>query len=289
MRGACPPQTAVPGERPSRTPRLPSYAACVSRPTDSAGPSVIIAVGDEVLSGHTLDTNSNVLARALFAAGFAVRRIEVVGDDPTAIGAALSRAVDEAGVQHVVVSGGIGPTPDDLTFEAVAAALGRPLQLHPEAFAHIQALVRRMHDAGWVGSSEVSPANMRSAMLPAGAELIANRRGMAPAIHLAVGGSKHVYVLPGIPREFTTIVEEELIPHHFGRGAALTVLEVRYRAVPEAEMAAPMRQLAAEFPDVTVGSYPQTQRRELVMRLRGQNAARVAAAAERLRQLRKDE
>lgn len=289
MRGAGPRQSPLHGQGSRRTLRQPcSYAARVSRPSDSAGPSVIIAVGDEVLSGHTLDTNSNMLAGALFAAGFAARRIEVVGDHPTAIGAALSRALDEAGVEHVVISGGIGPTPDDLTFEAVAAALGRPLQLHPEAFAHIQALVRRMHEAGWIASAEVSPANMRSAMLPAGAELIANRRGMAPAVHLGVNG-KHVYVLPGIPREFTTIVEEELIPHHFGQGVALTVLEVRYRAVPEAEMAAPMRQLAAEFPDVTVGSYPQTQRRELVMRLRGHNPARVAAAAERLRQLRTDE
>ena len=288
MREACPPQTRRRSEPLARSARRPSYAAGVPDPSDRAGPVVTIAVGDEVLSGHTLDTNSNLLARSLFAAGFPVRRMEVVADDHAAIGEALSRALREAGVQHVVISGGIGPTPDDVTFEAVAAALGRPLELHAKAFDHIQALVRRMHEAGWFDTSEVSPANRRSAMLPAGAELIANRRGMAPAVHIAAG-AKHVYVLPGIPREFATIVEEELIPGHFGQGSALTVLEVRYTSVPEAEIAAPMRQLAAEFPDVTVGSYPQTQRRELVMRLRGQDPARVAAAAARLRQLRTDD
>ena len=255
---------------------------------DGFASTVIIAVGDEVLSGHTLDTNSNLLAGAAFAAGYPARRIEVVGDDRDAIAAAVQSAIAEDGVQRIVVSGGIGPTPDDLTFDAIAHALGRPLTLHATAFQHIQDLVRRMHDAGWIESSEVSPANMRSAMLPEGAELITNRRGMAPAIHLALD-DRDLFVLPGIPREFATIVEEELIPHFFDDGPAQTVLEVRYTSVPEAEMAAPMRQLAAEFPDVAVGSYPQTQRRELVMRLRGFDPERVAAAAERLRQLRSDE
>lgn len=274
---------------PPHAPRfLRFYASVVSQELDGVASTVIIAVGDEILSGHTLDTNSNLLARAVFAAGYAARRIEVVADDRDAIAGAVQRAIAERGVRHIVVSGGIGPTPDDLTFEAVAHALGRPVRLHAAAFLHIQQLVQRMHEAGWIESAEVSPANRRSAMLPDGAELISNRRGMAPAIRVALA-DRDLYVLPGIPREFTTIVEEELIPHYFLDGAAQTVLEVRYTSVPEAEMAAPMRQLAEEFPDVTVGSYPQTQRRELVMRLRGLDPKRVAAAAERLRQLRSDE
>jgi molybdenum cofactor synthesis domain-containing protein len=267
---------------------LSFYSSVVPAEVDGSASTVIIAVGEEILSGHTLDTNSNLLARALFAVGYPARRIEVVGDDRDAIASAVHRATGEGGVRHIVVSGGIGPTPDDVTFEAVARALGRPVTLHAAALQHIQDLVHRMHDAGWIESSEVSPANRRSAMLPEGAELITNRRGMAPAIRIALD-DRDLYVLPGIPREFATIVEEELLPHYFVGGAAQTVLEVRYTSVPEAEMAAPMRQLAGEFPDVIVGSYPQTQRRELVMRLRGLDPKRVAAAAERLRQLRSDE
>jgi molybdopterin-biosynthesis enzyme MoeA-like protein len=91
-----------------------------------------------------------------------------------------------------------------------------------------------------------------------------------------------------VPREFRAIVEEELIPAYFGGGVAPLVTEVRYRAVPEAEMYTPMRVLEQEFPDVVVGSYPQTETRELVIRLRGTDPQRVAAAAERLRSLRSD-
>ena len=291
MREANPPHIRYAGGRPANPPiclENPGYAVVVSNEVAGAASTVIIAVGDEILSGHTLDTNSNLLARAVFTAGYPVRRIEVVGDDRDAIADAVRRAIDEHGVRHIVVSGGIGPTPDDVTFAAVAYALGRELTLHPIALQRIQELVARMHAAGWIQSSEVSAANMRSAMLPDDAEIITNRRGMSPAVHVPLE-DRDLYVLPGIPREFETIVEEELIPHHFGQGAAQTVLEVRYTSVPEAEMAAPMRQLAGEFPDVTIGSYPQTQRRELVMRLRGLDAKRVADAAERLRQLRKDE
>lgn len=254
----------------------------------ASGSTVIIAVGDEILSGHTLDTNSNLLARAVFAAGHPVRRIEAVADDPAAIAGAVLRAAAEPGVRHIVISGGIGPTPDDLTFSAVASALGRPLELNPQAYAHIEALVRRMHEAGWVESSEVSEANRRSAMVPAGAEVLTNRRGMAPAVRLDLG-DRSLFVLPGIPREFSAIVEEELIPRYFDGGVAPVVAEVRYSSVPEAEMDGPMRTLAREFPDVTVGSYPQTERRELVIRLRGIDRQRVDAAAARLRQLRSDE
>lgn len=253
-----------------------------------AGPTVLIAVGDELLSGHTLDSNSNLLARRTFEAGWPVRRIEVIGDDNPAIAAAIRRTIDEAGVSRIVVGGGIGPTPDDHTFEAVAQALDRPLELNAEAMVHISAIVARMHAAGWVDTAEVSEANRRAATMPAGALLMPNRRGMTPAVALAVGDDRWLFVLPGIPREFATIVDEELIPRYFTGREQPLVLEVSYRAVPEAEMYEPMLTLAREFPDVQVGSYPQTERRELVIRLRGSDAERLTAAVRRLRELRTD-
>lgn len=253
-----------------------------------SAPAVIIAVGDELLSGHTLDSNSHLLVGRLFEAGWPVRRIEVVADDNADIAAAIRRALGEEGVSRIVVSGGIGPTPDDHTFEAVAEALSRPLEVNPDALAQIAAIVGRMHAAGWVSSPEVSEANRRSATMPEGAELIANRRGMAPAIALATGDDRWLFVLPGIPREFATIVEEELVPRYFSGGAQPLVLEVSYTSVPEAEMYEPMLTLAGEFPDVQLGSYPQTERRELIIRLRGQDAQRLDAAARRLRELRSD-
>jgi nicotinamide-nucleotide amidase len=253
-----------------------------------SGRTVIVAVGDEILSGHTLDTNSQALARLAFAAGYPVARIEAVADDVHAIGAAIRRAVDDPTVTRIAVCGGIGPTPDDRTFEAVANALNRPLRLDPDAYAHIEALVRRMHEAGWVDSPDVSEANRRCAIVPEGSVVLENRRGMAPPLAIDIGDRRWLFVLPGIPREFTTIVEEVVVPGYFTGAVAMAVREVRYRSVPEAEMYGPMRTLEAEYPDVTVGSYPQMETRELVMRLRGQDEERVDAAAARLRELRTD-
>jgi nicotinamide-nucleotide amidase len=245
--------------------------------------TVIVTVGDEVLSGHTQDTNSSFLAARAFAAGFPVRRIEVVADRLEDIVDSIQRALADSAVTRVAVCGGIGPTPDDRTFAAMA--LGRPLEEDPVALAGITAMVSRMHQAGWIAENVVSEGNRRSAMVPAGGLVLPNRRGMAPPMAYELGADRWLFILPGVPREFTTIVEEELIPRFFTGGTAAIVVEVRYRGVPEAELYPPMRQLAQEFTDVAAGSYPQTEARQVIIRLRGQDAERVRAAARRMLEL----
>lgn len=247
--------------------------------------TVIIAVGDEVLSGHTQDTNSFFLAQRAFAAGFPVHRIEVVADRIDDVVAAVQRAVTETFVSRIAVCGGIGPTPDDRTFEAVARALDRPVEENELALAHITGIVARMHEAGWVKTDEVSDGNRRCAMVPAGGTVLVNRRGMAPPMAYEVGEDRWLFILPGVPREFTTIVEEELIPRFFSGGTQTIVDELRYQSVPEAELYTPMRQLAAEFDDVVAGSYPQAEARRVIVRLRGGDAGRVRAAARRMMEL----
>ena len=200
---------------------------------NATGLTAIVTVGDEILSGHTQDTNSSLLARAAFAAGRPVSHIEVVPDQPAAIIAAIRRAIDDPAITRIAVCGGIGPTPDDRTFQAVADALGRPLELNAVAYGNIEALAVRMHAAGWIDKPEVSEANRRCAMVPVGATVLTNRRGMAPPLAIEVGNDRWLFVLPGIPREFSTIVEEELIPGYFAGGTAPVVREVRYRSVPE--------------------------------------------------------
>lgn len=279
---------ATPGPPHCTRPVIPHSKAYADPVPNATGLTAIVTVGDEILSGHTQDTNSSFLAQHAFAAGRPVAHIEVVPDQPAAIVAAIRRAIDDPDITRIAVCGGIGPTPDDRTFQAVADALGRPLELNPIAYASIEALARRMHAAGWIDKPEVSDANRRCAMVPVGATVLANRRGMAPPLAIDLGHDRWLFVLPGIPREFTTIVEEELIPGYFAGGTAPIVREVHYRSVPESEMSQPMLVLEAEFPDVTVGSYPHVERRELVIRLRGHEAERVDAAVARLRSLRSD-
>ncbi|HWF57103.1 MAG TPA: molybdopterin-binding protein [Candidatus Dormibacteraeota bacterium] len=247
--------------------------------------TVIIAVGDEVLSGHTQDTNSAFLAARAFAAGFPVRRIEVVADRLDDVAGAIHRALGEAEVTRIAVCGGIGPTPDDRTFEAVARALGRPLEENQAALAGITAMVARMHAAGWIAHNVVSEGNRRCAMVPVGGTVLPNRRGMAPPMAYEVSADRWLFILPGVPREFTTIVEEELIPRFFTGGTASALVEVRFQGVPESELYLPMRRLAEEFDDVLAGSYPQTELRQVIVRLRGLDREHVSAAARRLIEL----
>lgn len=255
--------------------------------------TVIIAVGDELLGGFVLDTNSHWLAQQVRDVGFPVARIEIVGDRIDSIASAIRRAVDEATADRVLVCGGIGPTTDDRTLAAVANALDRPLEVNQDALAHIEGIVQRMAAAGWVASAEVSEANRRMTMVPAGATVLFNRRGMAPGLVYPLRGAgaapesaRWLIVLPGVPRELQAMVSEELLPRYFGGGSAPHVSEVRYRFAVEAEFYEPMQALEREFPDVRVGSYPQTETRELIIRLRGDDESRVAAAVARLREMR---
>ncbi|MGH7723061.1 MAG: competence/damage-inducible protein A [Candidatus Dormibacteria bacterium] len=247
--------------------------------------TVVIAVGDEVLSGHTQDSNSAFLAARAFAAGFPVRRIEVVADRPDQVVASIHRALAEAEVTRVAVCGGIGPTPDDRTFEAVAAALGRPLEENPVALARITAMVSRMHAAGWIAHDVVSEGNRRCATVPAGGIVLPNRRGMAPPMAYALGADRWLFILPGVPHEFTTIVDEELMPRFFAGGTAALVIEVGFSGVPESELFTPLQRLGREYPEVAAGSYPQSEARRVIIRLRGLDTERVRAAAQRLLEL----
>jgi nicotinamide-nucleotide amidase len=183
------------------------------------------------------------------------------------------------------VCGGIGPTPDDRTFEAVGRALDRPLEENAVALAHITGIVARMHAAGWIATAEVSEGNRRCATVPAGGIVLVNRRGMAPPMAYELSAERWLFILPGVPREFIAIVDEELMPRFFAGGTASVVREVRYRSVPEAELYLPLRQLATEFADVAVGSYPQTEARQVIIRLRGLDVRRVEAAAARMLEL----
>ena len=111
---------------------------------------------------------------------------------------------------------------------------------------------------------------------------------MAPPLAIDIGEDRWLFVLPGIPREFVTIVEEELIPEYSAAAPRRSCARCATDRSLSRRCPQPMLVLQAEFPDVTVGSYPQVEQRELVIRLRGREAERVDAAVARLRSLRSD-
>src|SRR5450830_903362 len=118
--------------------------------------SAIFAIGDELVAGFTLDTISHWLSERLRLLGFPVKRITAIRDRPQEIVDQVRRELVDEEVTHVFCSGGLGPTPDDRTFAALAEALGRELTVWDDTRARIERRVQRMHAAGLLDSPEVT-------------------------------------------------------------------------------------------------------------------------------------
>ncbi|HET6440038.1 MAG TPA: competence/damage-inducible protein A [Anaeromyxobacter sp.] len=167
----------------------------------------ILATGDELLTGQLLDTNSTWLMDRIWELGLMARRKTLVGDDRADLAAAIRETTGRADL--VVMSGGMGPTEDDLTAESVAAVLDVPLDLHEPSLRAIEERFRRFGRA-------MTPNNAKQARFPRGAEVIPNRFGTAPGFSVRVGRGE-VVCLPGVPAEFKGMCEEWLLPHLAGR------------------------------------------------------------------------
>ncbi len=163
----------------------------------------IVAIGTEILLGEITDSNSVFLARQLRDIGVNVFFMTTVGDNLSRIAEAISAALDRAEI--VVTTGGLGPTVDDMTRQAVADVAGQPLQFHESLY---QAIEDRFRGFG----VEMTANNRQQAYLPAGATLIENPVGTAPAFLVELERGL-VISLPGVPREMKYLVSETVIPH----------------------------------------------------------------------------
>ena len=168
----------------------------------------VISIGDELTDGARLDTNSQWLSRRLGELGIRVLFHTTVGDDLAADAGAFRAAVDRADV--VIVTGGLGPTADDLTREALARATGTELVFDAAALAEIEKMFSRR-------GRPMPDSNRSQAMFPAGADAIRNPRGTAPGVHVSVardGGraESHVFALPGVPVEMQRMWRATVAP-----------------------------------------------------------------------------
>ena len=240
--------------------------------------SSIVAIGDELVGGFTLDTNSHWMAERLRLLGYPVKRVTQIRDKPHEIVDQVHRELGDSEVTDIILTGGLGPTPDDRTFAALADALGKELVIWEETRARIERRVQRMHAMGLLESAEVTEGNLRMARIPAEpAHVFRNRRGMAPGLVYEMNG-KRIFVLPGVPLEMKGIFTEELEPEFLSAGSAATVRELRFTFAVEARFYPLMRELEGTFPDVSVGSYPNFETKELVIRVLGSDPKRVEAA-----------
>jgi nicotinamide-nucleotide amidase len=194
----------------------------------------ILSTGDELLTGQVVDTNSVWLMDRLWDLGVMVRRKTLVGDDRADLDAALRETAARADL--VVVSGGMGPTEDDLTAERVAAVLGVPLEIDEPSLRTIEERFRRL-------GRTMTANNVKQARFPRGAEVIPNRFGTAPGFAVRIGGAE-VVCLPGVPVEFKGLSEEWVLPRVAARlGEVPAARVLKLIGVPESHADHAMRPL----------------------------------------------
>lgn len=232
--------------------------------------AAMLVIGDEILSGRTRDSNMHHLARELTRHGIRLMEARVVADDQPAIVAALNAL--RGAWDHVFTSGGIGPTHDDITADAVAAAFGVGIGVRDDARAILEAHYQRT-------GLELNAARLRMARIPEGAVLIDNPVSAAPGFSLG-----NVHVLAGVPAIFQAMVAG-VLPHLTGGAPLLSqALDVPRG---EGEIAGALGELAARYADLSFGSYPWQRNGAFGTQLvvRGTDAARLDAAMVELSRL----
>lgn len=203
--------------------------------------AAILLIGDEILSGRTQDTNGNYLAKRLTEMGIDLCEIRVVSDDHGQIVEAVNAL--RTRYTHVFTSGGIGPTHDDITADAIAAAFGVGIDVREDA--------RAILATNYANPDDLNEMRLRMARIPDGATLIDNPVSKAPGFSLG-----NVHVMAGVPAVFTAMVEG-LLPSLTG-GEPLRSVSVRVEK-PEGQVAAALAELAKAYPTVALGSYPFVQ------------------------------
>jgi molybdenum cofactor synthesis domain-containing protein len=229
-------------------------------PTAAAPTAAVLLIGNELLSGKVEDRNVAILARLLFGLGIMLRRVIVCPDEVPTISEDLRRLADDH--DSVFTSGGVGPTHDDVTIEAVAHCFGRPVVRSQR----LESLLRAYF------ADALTDSHLRMADVPEGADLLTVEKVEWPTVRV-----ENVYVLPGLPEVFRA--KMPILRHHLRPGVALTSRMVPV-ACDEGEIAPLLEDLDARYPEVAIGSYPQWGRGPVRVKITfdGPDPARVERA-----------
>jgi len=210
----------------------------------------VVTIGTELVLGLTLDTNAADLGRALAAAGAEIVRHVSVPDRPADIRAAVAEALDRSG--FVIVTGGLGPTRDDMTKTEVAALFGRPLRLDEAVLKSLEARFRRL-------GRPMPAVNRTQAEVPEGAIVLPNPRGTAPGLWLEDSRGRVAVLLPGVPSEMRGLLVDEVLPRVAQRvGTRRVVLSrtLRTTGVPESALAERIGAVEGDIAPLTLAYIP---------------------------------
>ena len=228
--------------------------------------AAVLVIGDEILSGRTKDSNIGTIADRCTLLGIDLREVRVVADEQADIVAALNALRER--YTYVFTTGGIGPTHDDITADAVAAAFGVEISEDPRA---IELLLQR------IKPEDLNAARRRMARIPHGAALVENSVSKAPGFWIG-----NVITMAGVP-SIMTVMLDAVTPKLAG-GAKTVARPIAAGTLAEGTYAEALSSIAAAFPDLSIGSYPRFQdgrfHNEIVVR--GKDQTSVDAAASRV-------
>ncbi|KAK3180456.1 hypothetical protein K4F52_008184 [Lecanicillium sp. MT-2017a] len=257
-------------------------AAASERGRRTIQTAACLIIGDEVLGGKTVDTNSTYMAKWCFSLGIRLKKIEVVEDEESDIIDAVRRM--SSNYDFVVTSGGIGPTHDDITYQSIAKAFNLPLKLHQEAFEKMKLLSRphkQQLSFSWDTDSPELRAKLRMVQLPTdesrdlSEQFVFSQEDLWVPVSVVNG---NVHILPGIPRLFEKLLDG-MKPHIMqrlvdpeGKGTYRVIIST---PLPESSVAGYLTELAArvEPKGVKVGSYPHWERSRNTVTLVGKDQA----------------
>lgn len=202
--------------------------------------AAVLLIGDEILSGRTQDTNLRTIAQFLAPLGVEVREARVVPDVHETIVATLNELRTRC--NYVFTTGGIGPTHDDITADAVAAAFGKSIGVRADALA----ILKPYYDAR---AQELNEGRLRMARIPDGASLILNPVSAAPGFQLG-----NVFVMAGVPSVMRGMLQD--VERRIEGGAVVHSRTVRAPGAREGDISLPLGELAKANPEASLGSYP---------------------------------
>lgn len=211
----------------------------------------IISVGDELLIGATVNTNAAFMGQKLTEQGVEVRWISTVGDDSDRLFSALDTAVKRADV--ILLTGGLGPTHDDMTRNEVARFFRRPLVFQPDIYRQLE---HYFHSRKWV----LSPLNRKQAEIPRDAEVLRNSVGTAPGFYLKTD-RVHCFVLPGVPREMKKMMTESVLPRliQFLPETGYLSKSLHTIGISESVLNEKFKSFGSDFPEVQLASLPNSE------------------------------
>ncbi len=212
----------------------------------------VLSIGYELLQGRVVNTNAAYIARRLTLLGHAVKAIVSVGDNFDDIFRAFDFCLKALDCELIISTGGLGPTPDDITLEAVAKYFGLPLELHPKAYEEI----RRKYEAQGMSLTE---ERIKMAKLPRGAVPLENPVGIAPGIMLKISFNNRertIIALPGVPKEMEAIFSKHIEP--MLRGSKM-LIEAEFIVIPgiESSLAPLIKHFSRTYPDIYIKSHPE--------------------------------